>query len=148
MASWNVARFGSSKKMTDFLNGRVIGNVNLLNGADVDGLTFIFDKGGGDVTVTFTAKGRVWTINEIVDQINVTEAGLAHIDNVGSTPPDRRLAIEKDLASLTVKSSGTANSLLGFSTTTDQVSDRVVDTEVFSAGPEPGEQSWVVVRYA
>lgn len=148
MASWRVNKFGSAKKMINFLNGRVLGRVNLSKGAEVDGLTFIFDKGAGNVTVTFTAaKGRPWTLQEIVDKINVTEAGLAHIDNVGGL--DRRLAIEKDLASLTVKDTGTANALIGFNAGTgDQVSDRVVDTEVYSAGPEPGEQSWVVVRYA
>ena len=147
MASWTITKFGSAKKMVEFLNGTILGTRNLSSGASVDGLTFIFDKGAGNVTVTFSpAKSRAWTLSEIVDKINVTEAGLAHINNVGGL--DRRLSIEKDLASLTVKSTGTANSLLGFSTTADQVSDRIVDTEVYSAAPEPGEQSWIVVRYA
>lgn len=146
MASWTTNRFGSAKKMVDFLNGRILGRVDLSKGADVDGLTFVFDKGGGDVTVTFTpSKGRAWTLPEVVDRINATEAGLAHIDNVGGL--DRRIAIEKDLASLTVRATGTANTTLGFSTG-DTVSVRVADTEVYSAGPEPGEQSWIVVRYA
>lgn len=147
MASWKVNRFGSAKKMVEWLNGTILGKVDLHDGAAVDGLTFVFDKGGGDVTVTFVpAKSRKWTLQEIVDHINTTEAGLAHINNVGGL--DRRLSIEKDLASLTIKTSGTVNAALGFSTTSDTVQDRVIDTEVYSAGPEPGEQSWVVVRYS
>ena len=147
MASWTITKFGSAKKMIEFLNGTILGTRNLSSGAAVDGLTFIFDKGAGNVTVTFSpAKSRAWTLAEIVAKINTTEAGLAHINNVGGT--DRRLSIEKDLASLTVKDSGTANSVLGFSTSGDQVSDRIVDTEVYSAAPEPGQQSWILVRYA
>ena len=92
MASWNVNKFGSSKKMIEFLNGTILGRVNLKDGADVDGLTFIFDKGAGDVTVTFApAKSRPWTLAEIVAIINVAEADLAHINNVAGL--DRRLAI-------------------------------------------------------
>jgi hypothetical protein len=147
MASWTTARFGSAKKMIEYLNGTVLGKINLKNGADVDGLTFIFDKGAGSVAVTFAPpKSRPWVLTEIVAQINATEVDLAHINNVGGL--DRRLAIEKDLASLTIKSTGTANALLGFSTVADQISNRVADTEVYSAAPEPGEQSWIVVRYA
>lgn len=149
MASWKINKFGSAKKMVEWLNGTVLGRVNLRDGAEVDDLTFIFDKGAGNVTVTFTpTKSRAWTLQEIVDKINVTEADLAHINNVGGL--DRRLAIEKDLATLIVKDDGTANSVLGFNVhpAGDQTSDRVVDTEVYSAGPEPGEQSWIVVRYS
>jgi len=146
MASWKINKFGSAKKMVEWLNGTILGKVNLANGADVDGLTFVFDSGGGDATVTFTAKGRLWTLDEIVAQINATEAGIAHINNVGGL--DRRLSIEKDVASLIIKITGTANAALGFNTTANTVQDRVVDTEVYSAGPEPGEQSWIVVRYS
>lgn len=155
MASWNVNKFRSSSDVIDFLNGVIVGAANLHRyGADVDGLTFIFDKGGGNVTVTFApVKNRQWTLDEIIAHINLTEASLAQkkvMTSIGT--PDVRLRIDKQsLGSLTIKSTGTANSHLGFSTVADQVSVRIPNTEVHYIGPldEAGNSdSWTVVRYS
>jgi hypothetical protein len=132
--------------MKERLNGAIVGVKNLVKGAEVDSLTFVFNKGASDVTINFTtAKNRAWTLAEIVAKINATESGLAQIKNVTST--DRRIKIEKDLAVLIVKKTGTANSLLGLSTAADVTADPIALSEISYAGPEPGEQSWVVTRY-
>jgi len=151
MASWSTYKFGSSRELTEFLNGALVGALNLQDGAAVDGLTFVFEKnGGGDTTVTFApAKGRKWTIEEIRDQINASETGLAHIRTAirpGAPKPERKLKLEKDLTSLEVKATGTANGVLGFSAAT---ADYVADTEVKGTIAVPGEQdTWLLMRYA
>jgi len=145
MAEWTTLRFGNQQSMIERLNGALIGRLNLVNGADVDGLTLVYDVGAGDVTITFTlAKGRPWTITEIVNHINATTSGLAGIKNV--TPTDRRLKLQS--AALTaIKATGTGNTVLGFPAG-GVVSDPIPLSETSYAGPEPGEQSWIVTRYA
>ena len=151
MASWRTFKFKSPDDMADYLNGMILGSKNLHKGADVDGLTFIFEvNGGGDTTVTFApAKSRPWTIDEIVAQINASEALLASIKVVQNSPSnglDRRIKLVKDLTSFEVKAGGTANGLLGFGPVSAVY---VADTEINYVGPIPGEQNtWVVVRYA
>jgi len=150
MASWNTYKFGSAKKLTEHLNGAILGNKNLHSGAEVDGLTFIFEvNGGGDTTVTFApAKSRPWTIEEIVAQINASEADLASVRPVPqpASPIDRRIRLMKDLVSLEVKAGGTSNAVLGFAAGSAVY---VPDTEIKYVGPIPGEQdTWIVVRYA
>ena len=150
MASWSTHKFGSSLQMTEFLNGAILGNQNVHNDVDVDGLTFIFEvNGGGNTTVTFAPpKSRSWTPAEIVALINVAEAGLAWIRPVTQPgyPINRRIKLEKDLVSLEVKN-GTANALLGFVAAT--TADYVPDTEVKGTIAVPGEQdTWLLMRYA
>ena len=152
MASWSTYKFGSSRELTEFLNGAIINSLNLHSGADVDGKTFIFEvNGGGDTTVTFTpAKSRNWTLEEIVAHINLSEAGLAEIrteTRPGFNKSVRKIKLEKDLTSFEVKATGTANGVLGFVAV---AADYVPDTEV-PGGPKavPGEQdTWLIVRYA
>ena len=151
MASWSTFKFKSPLDMIEYLNGMILCSVNLHKGAAVDGLTFVFEvNGGGDTTVTFApAKSRPWTIEEIRDQINASEADLAHIKVVQNSPAnglDRRLKLEKDLTSLEVKATGTANSALGFAA---ESASYTADTEIKHLGSISGEQNtWVVVRYA
>lgn len=151
MASWRTFKFKSPDDMADYLNGMILGVRNLHKGASVDGLTFVFEvNGGGDTTVTFApAKSRPWTIDEIIAKINASEANLASIKVVQSSPfngLDRRIKLVKDLTSLEVKVGGTSNSLLGFVPISAVY---VADTEINYVGPIPGEQNtWAVVRYA
>jgi len=127
MAYWKIFTFNRIPDLVDYLNGVLVGTVNLDEGATVDGLTIIIDIGSGPVTCTFSpAKSRDWTLQEIVDKINGT-AGLAgtasiSIKNVGHTShtKDRRLQIDYEPAA-TISSSGTANTVLGFSAVSDSL---------------------------
>jgi hypothetical protein len=153
MASWNKYKFGSSLGLQEYLNGALLGNKNLDKGGDVDGLTLIFEvDGGGDTTVTFTpVKSRPWTLEEIVAKINVAVADLAFIRQatIPGRPRDRRLKLEKALTSLVVKSTGTANAVLGYSTTANTTAVYLVPADIQWQGPIQGEQdTWVIWRYA
>jgi hypothetical protein len=135
MAIWEQYRFTDAEQMINFLNGALIGSQNIGAGADVDGLTLIIDIGGGDVTVTFApAKNRLWTAAEVVAQINASFAGLARVyshNRPNQQPPmiDRRVLLER-VGALTVKSTGTSNGVLGFSTTAHTVAVIVAQAEV------------------
>jgi hypothetical protein len=154
MASWIKQKFGSSQELEEYLNGALIGTINLQEGADVDNQTFVFEvDGGGDTTVTFTpVKNRPWTIEEIVAKINAAEADLAHIRtnvNPGARVAVRRLKLQKDLTSLVVKTTGTANPELGFSATANTTAVYVAPADIEYIRQVQGEQdTWVLWRYA
>jgi hypothetical protein len=158
MAVWNVMNFRSKKELIDYLNGALKGTVNLHGGALVDGLTFDIDLGAGVLTTTFApALGRAWTPAEIVAAIEAADPTLVGVPKVSivdgeggvtGMPPDRRLALFLD-GSLTVKSTGTANLLLGFSDVADTIRAGVADTDVHSiTRVAPEQDSWVLVTYA
>ena len=141
--------------MADFieaLNGAQVGTVNLTSGADVDGLTFIVDTTGTPRTVTFTpAKSRPWTAAEIVAAINAAHADLADVAHVKVASPGslrhQWLSIWKD-GGATVKSTGTANALLGFSSAADQVQTVVVNTVIQKIDRDTSNQgTWVALLY-
>lgn len=152
MALWNRHTFGSEEQMVHFLNGALAGIENLVQGAAVDGLTFIVDVGAGDVTTTFNpAKSRPWTAAEIVAAINTTTSGLARVYSDNSPAHqmhgvDQRVLLVRD-GSLTVKSTGTANALLGFSTTANTVSDPVTTSELNTISHNGITNAWSVVVY-
>lgn len=155
MSSWNSRSFIGFEHVLDYLNGSVFGSANLADGADVDGLTLIINNGTSDVTVTFApAKGRNWTAAEIADQINNT-AGLAGVASIANKTRamgqslDLRLRIMGD-PNHTVKSTGTANSVLGFSTTSDTAQSIIPDSEVkYILDPTRSpNQKWIVVTYS
>lgn len=156
MALWSARLFSSRYAMIDFLNGALMGSVNIHSGALVDGLTFIVDTGSGNITVTFEpAKSRAWTAEEICTEINGADAsltGVASPHSIQEPRPqleqERRLQLVRD-GSLTVRSTGTANEVLGFSDTADTVSVPVADTDIHNITRIPMEQdSWAVVWYA
>lgn len=154
MATWERFAFGSVEQLVNFLNGALIGDQNLAAGAAVDGLSFIVDIGAGDVTINFTAaKGRPWTAQEIVDKINASVAGLARVYSRNSANPytagaDQRVLLERD-GTLVVKATGTANALLGFSTTAITTAAPVVDTEVYTIEYQHSGATdlWVALLY-
>lgn len=154
MAVWSQVAFNTVEQLVNFLNGVVIGGQNLVQGAAVDGLTLVVDIGGGDVTVTFTpAKSRPWTAQEIAAKINASIAGIARVysrnyDNPYLAGGDQRILLERDGA-LTVKTTGTANALLGFSTTSNTVNDPVPTSEVPWVQYQNGSAAeiWVALLY-
>lgn len=105
-----VARqFQTPGELLDYLNDAVVSKP--LDGPlNLDSLTLILDS----TTVTFS--GTALTPNQIVAQINAAVAGAAELRNYGRTPPfGVQLAIVKP--AVVVQNTGTANALLGFSTT-------------------------------
>jgi hypothetical protein len=154
MAVWTTKLFRSRDTMLDYLNGVIIGGVNVHAGAAVDGLTLIIDAGSGAKTVTFApAKSRLWTLAEVVAAISAADASLVGVGiikdintgGVTSKAPDRRLAIFKD-AAVVLDKDGTANSVFGFNTVADTSRAAVIKTNVFLMERSPREQdTWLLV---
>lgn len=105
-------QFAHLQELLDYLNGIVLSK-ELSPRLDLDGLTLIIND-GGDHTVTFV--GSSLTLNAIVVQINTVVAGAASLKNYGQASPPRSM-LAFVLAGLIVKTTGTANALLGLSTT-------------------------------
>jgi len=105
-------QFDSLPEMIDYLNDIMLAKKDLEPMLDLDGLTVIVND-GSDKTVTFS--GHSLTPTEIVAQINAVKAGAASLRNYGHSSLQKpRLAFV--LATLKVKSTGTANALLGLPT--------------------------------
>ena len=159
MAHWTKKQFPSLERALEYLNGVMIGTVDLNpNGADVDGKTFIVHDGTSDRTVTFTpAKSRNWTAVEIVDKINA-HANLSGMYlavrevRVGAGAA-QYLAIWGDPAH-TIRGNGTANAELGFAegvTPGDDTTQTIIpntEVESFKAAARDPNQQWVVVHYS
>jgi len=159
MALWKTNYFHSKRDMVDYLNGAIISKaIAPAGGFVVDGLTLIIDIGGGDVTVTFSAAlGRAWTMDEIVVKINASLTGLASKllvsqDHAQYNPARSQLKLDRD-GTLTVRGTGTANSVFGFdgpaTPANDTVSVEFADTDVQSIQQQHDEQdAWLVTTYA
>jgi hypothetical protein len=154
MATWRIHRFRTDLDLYDTLNGAITGKKDIQNGLYMDGLTLVIDAGAGDVTVTFApALGRLWTPEEIVDQILAAGVSLANAAELNRTAIAVRsgnptyLRIGKDDGTIvTVKSGGTANALFGWSVTDDTVGEPFTDDQVMSR-VGMGDQSWYAVTY-
>lgn len=104
-------QFTHLQELLDYLNDVLLSR-ELQPTLDLNGLTLIVND-GADKTVTFAANGM--TPNQIVTAINAVKAGAVTLRNYGqASPPMSRLAFI--LATLKVKSTGTANALLGLPT--------------------------------
>lgn len=160
MALWRTATFESMEAMIDYMNGALIGSVNLdLNGADVDNKTLKIDPGSGTVTVTFSpVKSRNWTLNEIVAKIESTSGleGIASIKvlSVGHTshPKDRRLLLVGDPA-IKIIADGTANAELGYveGTSPADDTDQVITPQAAierAYRNVDGQDTWTVILYS
>ncbi len=161
MASWTEKKFATVLQALGWLNGVMVGSLNLhANGADVDSKTFIVYDGTADRTVTFTPpKSRNWTLDEIIAKINAVAqlagsvSAKASLANRAGAVPDRRVQIAGTVA-FTIRGNGTANAELGFvegaSPATDVVQEIIPNTEIavfVNVTNGPG-QRWVLVRYA
>lgn len=162
MASWTHRKFATLEQALDYLNGVILGSLNLhANGADVDGKALIIHDGGANRTVAFAPpKGVNWTIDEIVVAINAGHANLAgsataqvRLAHRAGAQPDRRLQIAGTV-DFTVRGDGTANAALGFAgpatPANDTIQSIIPNTEVVvfrNAARDPNQQ-WELVRYA
>lgn len=154
MATWADHGFRHLKDAIAFLNGAIIVPANLGKGLDLDGKTLIISKDGGvDRTVTFTAKGSLWSAKEIVDQIVAAHADLVgavtYMSGVGTVQrvPWQFLVIGKDDGSVyTIKGTGTANSLFGLPAT-NVVGTPFTNTEAQLVKNIGDQHPWVVVTY-
>jgi hypothetical protein len=132
--------FDNIEELTDYLNGIVLGKSFLASSKvyGLNALTLIINDGGVDRTVTFSDPSEQGlSPKEILDQIYATHANLGS-PNVGfrsyghASPPKVSLAVFT--ASYTVDKDGTANTILGFSTTVDTVvgASAVVQADIVS----------------
>lgn len=159
MARWYRYIFPTWPKMEQFLNGAIRGSVDISDGADVDTLTLIIEVHGVDRTVTFApAKGRDWTWQEILAQIEAAHSDLVGVPTIyqneelpgygQGVPIDRRLQLY-DSPSVTVRSTGTANAVLGFSAVSDTAQEIIPDSVVqHFERIEDSKDSWMVIIYA
>ena len=154
MANWRVLRIRSDIDLADMLNGAVASAVDIQNGVNIDGLTLVIDAGAGSKTVTFApAKGRLWTPEEIVAQIAAADVSLANIPKIrraaiavrGGTPTYLKL-FKDATTTITLKSTGTANSLFGWSIVVDTVGEPFTEDDVYSR-IDYHDQHWYVVVY-
>ena len=154
MALWRTLTFKSLIDATIYLNGAIVGTVNIHGGALVDGLTFIANNGGADRTVTFPARGRAHTPAEIVASI---AAGHADINaspylyaqnDIAPKAVDRRLMLYQDTPTITVTAAGTANALLGLAGPLTQT----ITPDTGIAGRIyrniDGQDTWTVIAYS
>lgn len=152
MAVWSRLSAPTLADFIDLLNGAQIGSVNIAGGALVDGLTLIIDTTGANRTVTFSpAKNRAWTAEEIVAQIEAAHADLVDASHVKvsspGTVPAKWLSIWKDGGAI-VRSTGTANTVLGFSDSADQTQAVKTDTVVKDFDRDTSNQgTWVAITY-
>ena len=121
-------QFNHLQELLDYLND-VLVSKDLEPTLDLDGLELEFNAG----TVTFDGNGL--TPNQIVEQINDQLSNtFVTLRNYGlSSPPRSKLAIIK--VSEVLKTSGTANALLGLPTTGDDItigSNPKVKAEIIS----------------
>lgn len=111
--------FDCMEELADYLNGLVGGKYLPKLTYGLDGLTLIINDGGVDRTVTFsdpTFEGLL--PKQILDQVRATHVALETVAlrNYGhQAPPQQKLMVVT--AGHTVVETGTANMLLGFSTT-------------------------------
>ena len=108
-------QLNSAQEMADYLNDIVLSKQLSMPVLGLHGKTLIL----GATTVTFAdASGAGLSPAQIVTQINAAVAGAASARNYGhaqSPGPQAQVAIVK--ATTVVQNTGTANSILGFSTT-------------------------------
>jgi len=160
MATWAHHYFRSLKDATAFLNGAINVPVNLGPGLELDGLNLLISKdGAANRTVTFTAKGSLWSAEEIVAQIVAAHADLVgaatYEQNVGSFHTGKGqlyLRIGKDDGSVyTIRGSGTANPVFGLPAPATPANDTVgtpfANTDAYFLRNVGDQNPWVVVTY-
>ncbi len=155
MATWRIWRFRTDQDLYDTLNGAVGSEVDAEKGLDLDGKTLIINVGGaGDRTVNFApALSRKWTPEEVVAKISAAHADLTGIPKLVREPGTRAgmnptyLRLVKDTgAVITVRSTGTANALFGYSITADTVGVPYTFNDVKSVYMNDNK-TWYAVTY-
>lgn len=152
MALWKFYAFRAHEDMENWLNGALIGSVDLSSGANVNGKTFIVDIGGGNVTVTFSGTDPM-SAQEIVDDINASLAGLASIYSSQAIAPapgfpwDKKLKLSRD-GTIVVAAAGTANAALGFSASSPTTRVGVNPSDVKRIEQSNEGEEWYLWYYA
>lgn len=159
MAIWRTVTFESLEAMIDYMNGAIVGTVNLNDGADVDSKTLKIDPGTGTVTCTFNPpKSRDWTLGEIVAKVEATSGleGIASVKVVkvghSAFTKDRRLLLVGDPA-IKIIGDGSANDELGFDgpATPANDTDQVITPQAAverAYRNEDGQDTWTVLLYS
>jgi hypothetical protein len=122
MAAFKVSKFKDIEALQKFLVGGVEGGKGLLGGVEgLTGKTLIFNAPvAGPVTFVDGAHPPLLTLAEIITQ---TAAGTTNAVAAGFTGENARLTLVEasPTGGVDVDATGTANALLGFSTTADTV---------------------------
>jgi hypothetical protein len=107
-----IKQFSNPIELQDYLNGVILSrDLEATPTLDLTGKTLIIND-GGDHTVTFVG---LLTPNAIVAAINAVVSSAVQLRNYGHTAPPRS-ALAFSLSGLKIKSTGTANALLGLPT--------------------------------
>ena len=155
MATWRIWRFRTDQDLYDMLNGAINSDVDLEKGLYLDAKTLIIDVGGaGNRTVTFApVLSRKWTPEEVVAKIVAAHADLTGVPKLVREPGTRAgmnptyLRLVKDNGTVvTVRSTGTANALFGYSTGADTVGVPYVSADVKSVYMNDNK-TWYAVTY-
>jgi hypothetical protein len=120
--AYTFIQFDNGQELVDYLNGVVVGialpSAQRVTG--LHGLTLIINDGTADRTVTFSDPSGVGLLpKQISDQIHAAHVNLANgvtLRNYGHAAPPR-VKVAVTTATYIVKNTGTANAILGFSTT-------------------------------
>jgi hypothetical protein len=109
--------FNNPEELTDFLNGAVRGKPLASTVYGLHGLTLVVNDGGSDRTTTFSDPTAVGlSPATILSQIRAVDASMAavKIRMYGQAPQQPVLVVDEQ--GFIVKTTGTANTLLGFPT--------------------------------
>jgi hypothetical protein len=157
MAAWQHLKFDNVHDMINYLNGEVVAPNDISGGLLVDGLTLVINVGGlGDRTVTFApAKSRAWNPAEIRAAVEAAHADLTDIPEYwnsprqGNTDTATYLKLVSPTAEVVVvKSTGSANTLFGFSAVLDTTGVPVIVDDVWSINPPTDTAyGWSVVLF-
>lgn len=143
-------QFDSLPELVDYLNDIVLSKALGEKVLGLHGKTFIVNDGGGDRVATFSdPNGAGLTPNQIRDQIYAAHASLQTVEMRNyrsSVPPTPRVAIVTPTH--IVRSIGTANTLLGFSTTTDVTvgANAVAKADIVSIDSDEGGNKFSLVH--
>jgi hypothetical protein len=130
---YTVKTFNDPLTLQDYLNGVVLGVTLQPKTFGLNGLTFVIHlDGGADVTTTFSDTDNVGlSPKEILSAILASASleGYVSLKNYGyNNPKNPQLAVSG--SANYVKSTGTANSKLGFSTTSNTTVTEIVSTKI------------------
>jgi hypothetical protein len=149
--AFSLKQFDTAKEMVDYLNDVVQGKPLPMTVFGLHGLTLILTPVGTIRTVTFAdADGSGLSPKEIVEQIEATNADLVGTVSLrnyrATTPPSVRLTFDSD--GDLVDKDGTANALLGFSTTADATvgANAVALADIATITTDEGGNKFTVVH--
>jgi hypothetical protein len=143
--AYKARTFSNSQEFVDYLNGVVLSNQLALKTFGLHGLTLIINNGVDRVVTFVDATGLGLTAKEILTQILAVAASLAALRMYGNSTNNRpQLAVLT--ATWFVKSTGTANTKFGFSTTSNTTVTPIVQANIVSVVAAPAGNGFTVVH--